>query len=824
MKLKRILSSFIIGSALLRTAVGGIILEKGCSKEGSDECSVDDGYNIISYCIDTSDGKIYGNLSDSKCLVSWFRSLSVNNDYIILMDSNRVFSVVLKKDMDHQDIEYLTKGEWNKLIYMICGDTLSTCERQKTQIIDMYGYSYEISSTDENDNRKLGIELLNDCGAESERFICSDINFNDIVNYCIADNNIYGMKYYDGGCKLTNKDLVNGYNLVVKTVDSFDIVEESDLDIKTDELLDKLFILKCDKQGNCSRGTGVITDSTHTSYEINEYEVKNKEIKIDLPDCSVVVVGDKTVVSSENPCSGTETIEKYCISGLGIYGVFNKNGDNCKLLTLEENTDNYIRFKDSNEFTIISDISSEEIEKKDDNILYKLFVMNCDGGGCTRVKRKFTDSVGLYYEISATKETENKKLKISIANNCDGKEFSGSEKTCTDSTNSNKDITNYCIHSNNLIYGFEDGASTGGCKVMTEGLSKTGDNLVRIINYKEFEILDGSGNSLNIKEDKLLYRLFIIRNNQGSWERGTAEIIDSTHVTYKIANDETKNEKVVLQINVNCNGKTIENNEVVCTDAANSDKNITHYCIHSDKVIYGFEDGATTCGCKVTDKVFENNKKNIVEIIGNNQFKIIENIEDEKAIEDKDDYILKKLFIVCCDGGGNCSRGTAKITDSIGYTYDIKTDETENEKMIVKIESSCNSINIDYSENCNSESIITNYYISGGFILGYNKNNNNVENKGFKITEYHKFDRVEASDLKIEEGNLLYRIFIVNCVVQDCERTGGEITDSTGFSFNIDAVDETKNSKIKIDSSSSSSDRKKFKFLNFSHSMNGDVL
>ncbi|ORX75446.1 hypothetical protein BCR32DRAFT_271902 [Anaeromyces robustus] len=751
------------------------------------------------------------------------------------LDSN-VFTKI--SDISNVRIEDNNNNILYKLFVVNCQG--GRCTRTSKVVTDDSGHSYLISD-DVTENRKI-IKVGGNYNVPlAELVSCIE---EEVEIYVVNRNKIYAQTTSGTFCLVLGNEveLSETEDNLVKIIknNQLEIIKDIEEDILGNKSLYRLFIVKY-RNGDWVREAGEITDSNGFYYKISGTdETTNKQVIIDLKDnCE-----GKTITKDEVACTeavnSSKDITNYCIfkdtSDTNnikyiLYGFEEGATENgCKVTgELENNGDNVVRIKSTKEFEIITDsevatdiASKQVVENENDYILKKLFVVNCNGNGCTRVKRKITDSVGLYYEISATKETENEKLKISIVNNCDDKTFSQSEIACTDNTNSNKDITNYCINTNdNLIYGFEDGATENGCKVTTEELSTTGDNLVRIINYKEFEILDDES-SLNIKEDKLLYRLFIIRNNQGNWERGTGEIMDSTDVTYRITNDETKNEKVVLQINNNCNGKIFENNEVACTDDSNSSKDITHYCIHSDRFIYGFEDGATTGGCKVTDNPFEYSR-NIVEIIGNKQFKIIENILAEKPIEDKDDYILKKLFIISCDRGGNCSRGTAKVKDSIGYTYDIKTDETENEKMIVKIESSCDGINIDYSESCNSESIITNYCIFGCFILGYNKNNNNAENKGcnvmnlheynflysnkkniVKITEYHKFDIVEASDLKIEEDNLLYRIFIVNCDVHNCERTGGEITDSTGKSFNIDAQDETKNSKSKIVINSSS--------------------
>ncbi|ORX76797.1 hypothetical protein BCR32DRAFT_271068 [Anaeromyces robustus] len=509
-----------------------------------------DGDEIItSYCIG-KDKLIHGIISEgNSCQVT---SQKFENDSfnILKIESGASFEIV--DDIFQVDFE----TELYKLLSVKCDDD-GNCSFGTDEHIVVNVNKYEISfnlSEGKTQNKKLGTEIRTGCSdidsdgdndftASSIACIKSDT----ITDYCIhSDRFIYGITVTGTSCKLTNEPFTeDSYNNVVQIgTPIFKMVDLSTTDISSK--LDKLFIVNCNDDGNCSRGAGKVIDSTGNSYEISLYEIENKKIGMIINDSCIV---SNFATSDETACNNSDTITEYCIGIDNLIHGITGEGNLCKVTSQAfiDGSINILKIESSRKFEKI-DVSQIDIEEE--GLLYKLIIVKCDfSGNCSRGTDVIIDGTGNFYEISED-VTQNRKFVLDIKNSCIAGTISNPESVCK----STETITSYCIQ-DKIIHGIKEG-SDGSCIVA--GTFEDGStNILKIESSKKFNKINVS--KVNIEVEDLLYKLLIIDcDSSGNCSRGTGEVIDSTGNSYAILFYDIGNKKRSITDTADC---TIEENK-----------------------------------------------------------------------------------------------------------------------------------------------------------------------------------------------------------------------------------------------------------------------
>ncbi|ORX64301.1 hypothetical protein BCR32DRAFT_287185 [Anaeromyces robustus] len=631
---------------------------------------------------------------------------------------------------------------------------------------------------DEANNEKLGLEITTGCGEYTPTGSTCE-GGETIKSYCIhTDNYIYGLIEGNSDCQLTSTAFTEGSqkNVVQIGTPVFTIIDLSTTDISS--ILDKLFIVNCEEDGNCSRGAGEVIDTTDKFYEIAAYETQNRKLVINLSSNSCTT---EELSNSESKCDGDEIITNYCIGNDKlIHGIISEEFESSSAYTLK-----------------IESSTSFETDNIDfETELYKLLSVECDyDGNCSFVTYRIIPIEGNEYEISfnlSEGKTQNKKLGIFMSNEC-GDSNSGFSASSIDCTISDT-IYRYCIHTDRFIYGI---TITGtNCRLTQKPFTEGSQYNVVQIGTPVFTRFDLSTTDISNTLDKL----FIVNCPTGeNCSRGTGMITDVTGNSYEIANYETENEKIGMIINDYCIVSNIAaSDETIC---GNSDT-ITRYCIGIDNLIHGSTGEGNRC--KVTSKPFKFSSTNILKIESNIKF---EKIDPSKVNIETED-LLYKLIIVNCDGSENCSRGIGVIIDETGSFYEILEDKSQNRKFVIDIKNSC-TVTISNPESvCESNETITSYCIEDSIIYGIKEGSDgscivagDLENDStnlLKIESVRKFKKISVSKVNIETDHLLYKLLIVNCDENgNCSRGTGEVIDTMGNSYEI-SEDVIQSRKIEI--------------------------
>ncbi|ORX65229.1 scaffoldin [Anaeromyces robustus] len=151
MRLKRILSSFIIGSVFLLTVKAASVLSENCTGktiETTKKCSEE---NVVSYCINglTIYAFVESNTDTASCQLS--ESLNDNTENIVKLDGVTLthFTPTENGIDENNDLK--------KLFVISCSE--GKCTRMEKNVVDSTGYTFKIAFDDENKNEKLDLEI-----------------------------------------------------------------------------------------------------------------------------------------------------------------------------------------------------------------------------------------------------------------------------------------------------------------------------------------------------------------------------------------------------------------------------------------------------------------------------------------------------------------------------------------------------------------------------------------------------------------------------------------------------------------------------------------